>query len=798
MKTYKVRVRGVFRSARSRLDEYGSTYYAALMVLIVLLVGVCPASAAAAECPNEDFRVGASAHLPDCRAYEMSSPVNKGGGSLEGTIGQVKAADDGGGITFFSQAGIPGGVGAQEFPSFIATRGTSNWSTSGLLPPPQYGDTVSNRGFSPNLRYVATEVVKSGTLGEFVGEAALVLEDTSTHEIQTVVPYTEAAVSPAFILVEVTNSGAQVFFEAKVPLGTGAPEGQQNLFVWSRATGAISLVGVLPSGEKPEAGSFAGPYRWYENRLSSGGAFDNFYVSEEHAVAEGGNRAYFTAGGTGQLYLRTGLTAGNPTTVRVSTPEEGVQDPFVEALGEELPAAFLAATADGAKAFFMSHQKLTVNANTGTEDEGNDLYAYDAATGKLADLTGFSSAQTETLNGAEVQGALGISNNGSVIYFVANGVLAPGASPGSCSLQEAGGECNLYRYSDSGGAGRITFIARLNGSSQGRRMAGEARNWSPSSIRPSSNALFLEPTSRVSADGETVLFRSYRPLTGYDNTGCEALGEAEEGRCPEFFRYSAETSELVCVSCDPSGAAPVGAPSLRSRLLHVVATGGAINRLATQTRNLSSDGDQIFFETPDSLMPTDVNGEGGCQVVEEANPTTENSCQDVYEWEAQGAGSCVIATVPGGCLYLISSGQSRTSSNIADIDSSGRNVFFFTESQLVPADQDQLIDVYDARVDGGLSEQHPQPVGECTGEACQGNPPTAPGTSEPASSNVAGPENPKPKPPHKKKHHKRKHHKKKKHKAHGRKAKKCKKQGGHCNGKSSARRTADANRGGSR
>src|SRR6478735_8575770 len=51
--------------------------------------------------------------LPDGRAYEQASPVNKDGSDAIGTIGLIKAADNGNGITFNSTFGIPGGKGAQ-------------------------------------------------------------------------------------------------------------------------------------------------------------------------------------------------------------------------------------------------------------------------------------------------------------------------------------------------------------------------------------------------------------------------------------------------------------------------------------------------------------------------------------------------------------------------------------------------------------------------------------------------------------------------------------------------------------
>jgi hypothetical protein len=753
-----------------------------------------PSASLFGACPNDVFRTGFGADLPDCRAYEQASPVDKDGGSLEGVLSQIKAADDGSGVTFYSQSGIPGGVGAQEYPTFMANRGGAEWSTHGLLPPQELGDQAKVRGFSPNLRYVATEVIKSSTLAEQVGENALLLEDTANHSLTTVVPFTEAEGEDNFILAGVSDDGSYVFFEAKIPLGSGAPAEQQNLFVWDRATGAISPVGILPAGEGgglATEGSFAGPYRWWEGRLTSGGAFDNFYISNEHAISEDGDRAYYTAGGSGQLYLRSGLTGSGLSTVRVSASQKtngagaGGSDPF----GPQ-PAAFMMATPNGSKALFMSHEELTNDAYTGTEDQGNNLYSYDAASGELVDLTPFEPAETETENGAEVLGVLGMSEGGSVIYFAANGVLASGAAPGTCSLEEAGGMCSIYRLVDQGGTPSITFVARVNGTSQGRRLTGDARNWSPNSVRPSSQVTLLEPTSRVSADGDALLFISYESLTGYDNHGCEEFGEpGAEGRCPEFYRYSATANEITCVSCNPTGAAPIAPPALRSRKLHTFVGGGVSGSLATQTRNLSADGNRIFFETPDPLVASDQNGRSGCRI--EPGNLPENNCQDVYEWEAEGSGSCMVATAGGGCLYLISSGQSGTSSNIADIDASGENVFIFTESQLVPVDRDALVDVYDVRVNGGLASQHQQSVPPCSGEACLGGAGAAPAVTQPGSASFVGPGNPK------QKHKKKSKHRKSK-RSHVRK---CKKRGGRCQGHRRAVRPSrpdNANRGGIR
>src|SRR6201985_2984585 len=107
-----------------------------VLCLFALAAIAAPMTAAEAACPNEAFRTGPSALLPDCRAYEQASPVDKNGGGVEALPGSIQAPGEGGeAVTFFSQAGIPGGVGAQDYPTFLATRGAGAWGTEGLLPP---------------------------------------------------------------------------------------------------------------------------------------------------------------------------------------------------------------------------------------------------------------------------------------------------------------------------------------------------------------------------------------------------------------------------------------------------------------------------------------------------------------------------------------------------------------------------------------------------------------------------------------------------------------------------------------
>ena len=164
-------------------------------------------------------------------------------------------------------------------------------------------------------------------------------------------------------------------------------------------------------------------------------------------------------------------------------------------------------------------------------------------------------------------------------------------------------------------------------------------------------------------------------------------------------------------------------------------------------RNLSADGDRVFFQTTEPLLAADTNGAEGC--AEEGGSQNANlSCQDAYEWEAEGSGSCQVATHEGGCLYLLSSGKSPQASFFLGASESGEDAFIATaEPNLVRQDQDGLFDVFDARVGGGFAAQNRIAPPPCEEEGCKGPVPAAPTAQTPATATQAGPGNAKPPKP---------------------------------------------------
>jgi hypothetical protein len=656
----------------------------------------------------------AALSLPDGRAYEQTSPVNKNGSNVTGATNVVEAAARGNAVTFYAATGIPGGEGAQNFPIFLATRSESPeaWNTQGLLPPASTGPRGRILGWNPELNWSYSGNFLPGEKG------TLLARETTTRSVFQIAsglsgsgPDTH---QPLVSIAGTSPDGSLVAFEDLGALAPGAAAGKHNVYLLDRGTGQLILASVLNSGKAPTEGAFAGPYDWYlgSEHINSGAA-EMYYPQQTNVLSSGGAAVFFTSAGSDQIYVRLNpAEAQSPVnsegactqsaaacTVQVSASQATTPDPA----GEE-PAIFNEATPDGRYALFMSSGKLTDNATTGPADEGRDLYRYDDETKELVDLT----PDAEDPNGAEVQGVLGMSKDGSYVYFVANGRLATGASTGNC--HQTTGKCSLYVSHD----GVTTFIAPMqNGQAFA---ASDAANWLPT---PNLAGHWVERSSRLTSSGNVLLFRSVLKLTSYENSGHA-----------ELYVYDAGSGNLRCVSCNPTNLPATGEAGLQE-LPEPFAAPRA--KSPVLTRNLSADGRRVFFDTPDRLVSSD-----------------HNDVNDVYEWEEPdpsegGADSCTTGSTAyiassEGCLFLISGGgEDAGPSYFGDADEGGRNVFFFTKQRLVAQDQDVLQDMYDARVGGGIPSQDQASPSPCEGEACLPSSASPPSEAQVGSSgNVAG------------------------------------------------------------
>jgi hypothetical protein len=697
-----------------------------MMMLTVVIVGMGPTASARAEgCPKEQIRQEQvyGARLPDCRAYEQVSPVRKNLTDVAGEPGIVQAAASGEGVSFFAVAPFPGMAGsAGRAPTYLGVRppGGDEWQTEGLLPKASPGSDDQVVGLTENL-------AKSILLAEEppLAPGAETGPDARNAYVYDNVDKSYQLLAPdigfeKLSFVDATPGGTSILFEtgADLPTTNVAPApGVTNLYEWNGAKPLgerLSLAGVLPDDKAPTGGSVAGPGGPAIAPLEPGGSTSEFYTQD--TISENSAQVFFSDVGTGIVYMREPEVE---RTVQVSAGQ----------------AHWRAATADGSSVFYTEAGALYRWCRRVPESApcGGEHDAGEPVTTQIADTL------------ADVQGTLGVSNDGSYVYFVATGKLASNENGNREEAEE--GADNLYEWHEEAATHSVgtTFIARLLGPNAGEKR--DEPDWRDYDRGTSEDdgASGGEKSSRVAPDGKTVLLSSVSQLTSYDNDG-----EIE------LYLYDAERplslGNPVCVSCNPSGMPATGGAYLTSSNLSLPTF--PERRNAFLTHNLSSNGNRVFFQTEEALVPEDTNNQ-----------------LDVYEWErareetdpqeTEATDSCQrtspsFSEQDGGCLYLISTGQSPQPSYFGDASESGDDVFFFTRQSLVSQDQDLNVDVYDARVDGGIPAQNPPPPpAPCTDEAsCRGasDPPAPFGV--PSSATIAGGGNlvpqpaakPKPKP----------------------------------------------------
>jgi hypothetical protein len=602
-----------------------------------------------AGCPNEVFRTGPAALLPDCRAYEMVSPVDKNGGDVAfeeaGQSLLAQSSENGEKLVFSALKSFRDAPSAPFISQYLAGRGGAGWSTEPISPP--RGSKLNiGIGFALGSSYKAfSSDLSIGWLrhdtdpplapGAPTGVANFYRRDNNSgaYEALSIGEPKNGNWRPEF--QGATNDGSHTIFTINDALTPDAPDlgFEKQLYEW--ADGELRLVSVLPNGEPSPVESTAGSHYG-----SGTGELEN---AVDHALSDDGSRVFWSAvtfpASGGAIYMRVDGESTVPVSESVTTDD----------------SRFWTASADGSKAIFAVEEGPL---------KGN-LYEFDVDT------------QTPTLIAGEVLGQLGASDDASYLYFVSEEDLGAGA---------VAGEPNLYLHH----AGDETFIAALSDVDVDKVNFGNT----PSVINPFPS----RRATRVAPDGVHIVFTSTRSLTGYDNTDTQS-GEA----VTEVYRYDAAAEELSCVSCNPSGARPMGARDVGglqdSDHLWVASRIPVWQNQLYGSRALSDDGRRVFFDSFDSLVPEDANGK-----------------PDVYQWEASGSGTCEDAA---GCISLISTGTSSEASVFMDASASGDDVFIATKSSIAAQDPG-LIDVYDARVGGGFPP--PSILVHCVGDACQSVP----------------------------------------------------------------------------
>lgn len=507
-----------------------------------------PAFALSSNCPNQAFRTGFSALLPDCRAYELVSPPETSARSPRGVayLGVFfptrEASPNGSALSFQIEGGVlPGseGSGSLAGDPYLSTRGENGWSTalagptSTESPVLKAGSTSPDQGYSfwttsggsgsaaingEETFYVRypdghSALVGRGSLGTDPQAKGVLISENGGHIIFQVLNRS-ASVHPGPAIQLEPEAPPQVEQEEEGEIvieGTSA--------IYDRTSDEVThVVSLLPGNETPKPG---------EDASYVGASLD-------------GRGVAFKIGG--MLYLRYDN-----------------QETF--AIGKNVTYAGVAE--GGNRIFYL---------------EGGDLYRFDALTGTVTPFT-------ETGDVTPVN----VSADGSAAYFV-----SPTAFPGLENPHRAEplkGKENLYRSKE----GAISFVGTVTE----KDVEGEA-NPNPNgglglwTFAVNEAKLGAEP-SRTTTDGGVLLFESRAALDGYDPNGHV-----------EVYRYDLTNDRLDCLSCIPTGVAASSDASLQSlsqglRLPEPLGPHAYVN-------NLTQDGNRAFFQSTEPLVPGDSDG----------------------------------------------------------------------------------------------------------------------------------------------------------------------------------------------
>jgi len=617
-----------------------------------------------------------TASLMDGRQWELVSPPDKEGALIE-PLGHytLQAAANGDAIDYRTNSpseAAPQGYAVAE--TALSRRTAEGWSSQDISPP---HDQAAGFGGDNGIEFLRfsldlSRVALRPTSSEFTPLSSDASESTSYlrrnfESGDAEAPCESACYTPLVTRADDTADPFVPFGEepngvceqaACGPTFRGASSDLSHVILSSPAQ--------LTSTPAPVGGE--GVYEWSAGGLElvgvlpSGeagpailaGSSGESGFGARNSVSEDGQRVILeggTEGGNG-LYLRE---VGTKSTVRLDAVQGGK--------GPSMGLEYMAASSDGSRVFFVDAGRLTSQSS----ESGEDLYEYNltAAPGdRLRDL----SVDPNPKQPAEVTTVVGASEDGSYVYFIARGALVEGSQPGAL---------NLYVRHE----GATKLIASMS--------------------KQDENSFSGSMFGRVSPNGQWLAFMSATELTRYDNR--DALSDTRD---TEVYLYDAASGKLVCASCNPTGARPVGVEVKEGSLLvpevgehtrvgasvppwtAVQSLHGVIGTFY-QSRYLSNGG-RLIFDSADALVPQDVN-----------------ATVDVYEYEPSGyrngegrlecsSEDVTFSERSNGCVGLVSSGTSSAESVFLDASETGGDVFFLTRSQLVQQDYDTLYDVYDA------------------------------------------------------------------------------------------------------
>ncbi len=614
-----------------------------------------------ARCPvATESSPGFRASLPDCRAYEIVSEANSG--DTLNVIGSY-GFPDGSHVYYNAFLPTPGeGARGGMHERFLATRRSWGWEQRAVSLPQGKGPLLINAGVNTDAEGVVF------TRG--FSEALLMspfqdpFEDPRLDEAIGVAVYGLSLESGAVSTVSLPDSGAVTQSMIEPP---GSQEGCE----------------IVGCGEFLAGGSADGSRAFFVTSAklttAPGSAVDTH---------EFGNEIYERT--QGHTYLVGVLPDG-------SVPNCGAE--LAQSVRELY--SYGAVAPSGANVVFDAsdcsvgglYLRDVVNDTTvqlpgsryggrAGAGPGEEEKIFTFGEGKIYEYHVESRQTTKIGEG----GLLAYSADGSRVYF-----LGPNEA---IYVYHEGEETKVVPGTLAGGYG-----AGPLGESGGLIASGSATDYGQTRDMP--------VASGGGSDGSHFLFIDTAELTGYHNKGHQ-----------EAYVYNAETGNVTCISCNPSGKPPPPEPEPVQRnnaqlITKFMMDVGEGPFQSPSPPFISDDGSRAVFETTEALAPQDENGTA-----------------DVYEWSRVGANGCSEGSASyspwiEGCVYLLSSGVGKEVPNneglidgthLVGASENLNDVYMQTSESLLPG-LDNASKLYDVRVDGGFPYA-PSPRG-CEAGRCR-------------------------------------------------------------------------------
>jgi hypothetical protein len=638
--------------------------------------------APADNCPNAVVRAQQGSlgmALPDCMAYELVAPAFTGGGKNYASLDEGEDL-----VSLYSLSGFGGVLNNAALGAFYRTERTATgWESTAIAPPAKDFPTAQEQldMSSDQRRYLSFENLKAdeGTNRK----TPIIREEDGTFAVAgpTLVPVPGLAISGIM--------GTSANLDTVVTRSNYRPAQLTDGTIDTRASNRGSLLASTRDAEGNleirqvayQAGATMSP----TCNVELGGT-----TVARAAVSADGSKVFFTIHGSfascrtpaiQRVWAKVG--AADPIDLSESRCDDGN-------CGAAAVAHFAGAARDGSRVYFTTQQKL-VNGDQDTSDK-TDLYEYDFnATGeKLRPVT----ASLDPAGAGFIGGGVTrISDDGSHVYFVANGRPLAGANARGVAPQ-AGGQ-NLYAYHREAGdaEGTTTFVGALD---PGEMTANAQRDAKASS-----------------GSGRFLLFASTANLTGEKQPG---------DTFSDLYRYDARNDELRRIwSNDPAhnGASRVAGTGYMGVFESMGAQGGGfqITWQGRGGRQISDDGATIAFDTKEPLSPWDANAQ-----------------YDVYLWRAN-TGRLTMLT--DGYADAPRGPNANALSNLQGMSRSGNSIFLTSYRPLLAAASSGQTSAFVVRVNGGFPDA-PKPPPVCAGDSCQGPETVSPGSPEIGTGKDAG------------------------------------------------------------